>query len=108
MLPRIHHLAPFAIGALFVAGAAQASPQIATQSGCATCHAADKKMIGPSWKDIATKYKGQANAVAVLSDKVRKGSTGVWGKLPMAPNDATKISDADLKAVVTWVLKTPG
>ena len=89
------------------AGQAAASQAISTQAGCAVCHAADKKIIGPSWHDIAAKYKGQANAMAVLSDKVRKGGKGVWGPLPMAPNDAKKISDADLKAVVTWLLKTP-
>jgi cytochrome c len=95
------------IASLVAAGHATASQAISTQAGCAVCHAVDKKVIGPSWHDIAAKYKGQANAVTMLSDKVRKGGTGVWGTLPMAPTDAKKISDADLKAVVTWILKTP-
>ena len=95
------------LAGLALAGPALASQAIATQAGCTVCHAADKKLIGPSWHDIAAKYKAQADAVAVLSDKVRKGGKGVWGPLPMAPNDAKKISDADLKAVVTWLLKTP-
>jgi cytochrome c len=81
--------------------------QISTQAGCAVCHAADKKLIGPSWKEVAAKYKGNAGAMAQLTERVRKGSTGVWGKLPMAPVDAAKISDADLKTVLSWVLKTP-
>ncbi len=92
---------------LAASGAAQASEKIATQAGCATCHAATKKVIGPSYRDIAAKYKGQANAVALLSERIRKGSKGVWGPLPMAPTTSEKLNDADLKAVVTWVLKTP-
>lgn len=90
-------------------GAAQAADpaQISTKAGCATCHAADKKLIGPSWKDVAARYKGNAGALSQLTEHVRKGSTGVWGKLPMAPVDAAKINDADLKAVLSWVLKTP-
>jgi cytochrome c len=55
---------------------------------------------------VAAKYKGQPDAAARLADKVRKGSAGTWGKLPMAPVPADKIGDADLKALVTWVLKT--
>jgi cytochrome c len=92
---------------LATSGVAQASEKIATQAGCATCHAATKKVIGPSYRDIAAKYKGQANAVALLSERIRQGSKGVWGTLPMAPTPSDKLNDADLKAVVTWVLKTP-
>lgn len=90
------------------APAAMASAALANKGGCTACHAVDKKLIGPSYRDIAQKYKGQGDALAVLTDRVRKGSKGVWGTLPMPPSDAAKISDADLKAVVTWVLKTPG
>ena len=86
--------------------AAQASPQLAAQAGCTTCHAADKPLLGPSWQAIAGKYKGQANAAALLADRVRKGGVNVWGKLPMPPTPADKLSDADLKALVSWVLKT--
>lgn len=86
---------------------ALASEKIATQAGCATCHAATKKVLGPSYREIAAKYKGQANAVALLSERIRKGSKGVWGPLPMTPTPPDKLSDADLKTVVTWVLKTP-
>lgn len=104
---RTRFLFAAAAAGIAIAGQSVASQAISTQAGCAVCHAADKKVIGPSWHDIAAKYKGQADAVAVLSDKVRKGGKGVWGPLPMAPNDAKKISDADLKAVVAWILKTP-
>ena len=61
--------------------------------------------MGPSFKDIAAKYKGQGDAVAKLSDKVRKGGSGVWGPIPMPPNPDTKIGDADLKEMLAWILK---
>ena len=91
---------------LLVALPAAASEQIAVKAGCAVCHAADKKLIGPSWHDVALKYKGKADALAKLSQQVRKGSKDVWGPVPMPPSDAQKISDADLKAVLSWALKT--
>ncbi len=81
------------------------APAAAQKAGCMACHATDKKVVGPAFKDIAAKYKGQADAVAKLSDKVRKGGAGVWGPIPMPPNAADKINDADLKATVEWILK---
>ena len=75
------------------------------KAGCVACHAKDKKIVGPAFKDIAAKYKGQ-DVVAKLSDKVRKGGSGVWGPIPMPPNGADKISDADLKAVIESILKS--
>lgn len=93
---------------LVLAGAsAAASPQLATQAGCAVCHAADKRLLGSSWKEVAARYKGQADAPARLAAVVRKGGQGTWGKVPMAPVDSTKVSDADLKTLLAWVLKTP-
>ena len=77
----------------------------AQKAGCMACHAMDKKLVGPAFKDVAAKYKGQGDAVAKLTDKVRKGGAGVWGPIPMSPNGADKINDADLKDVVTWILK---
>ncbi len=104
----IHRLAAtLAAAALgLAAGPAAASPELATKAGCAACHAADKPLMGPSWQAVAAKYKGQANAATQLADKVRKGSVGVWGKLPMPPTPADKASDADLKTLVSWVLKS--
>ena len=81
--------------------------KLVTQYGCAACHAVDKKLVGPSWKDVATRYRGNAGAPALLAERVRKGSTGVWGQVPMAPVDAKTLADADLKALISWVLKTP-
>ena len=100
-------LAAVAAVGVLAAGAAAASEQIATKGGCAACHAADKKMIGPAYKDIAAKYKGRADAPALLAEKVRKGGKDVWGPAPMLPSDPKKISDADLKTVIAWILKTP-
>ncbi len=87
-------------------GAWAAGPEDAmTKAGCFACHQKDKKVVGPAYKDVAAKYKGQADAVAKLMEKVRKGGSGVWGPVPMPPNPADKISDADLKAAIEWILK---
>jgi cytochrome c len=90
---------------LAVAAPAFADEAAANKAGCMACHAKDKKLVGPSFKDIAAKYKGQGDAVAKLSEKVRKGGSGVWGPIPMPPNPESKISDADLKSTVEWILK---
>ena len=81
---------------------AAASLELAKKDRCLTCHAVDKKMMGPSFKDIAAKYKGQADAPAKLAVKVKKGGTGVWGKVPMPPN--ASVSDDDIKTLVSWIL----
>lgn len=78
---------------------------IATKAQCMSCHALDKKVVGPAYKEVAKKYKGQADAADKLAAKVRKGGSGVWGPIPMSANDDKKISDADLKAVIAWILK---
>lgn len=93
---------------LLALGAAHAATpeEVMNKAGCLACHAKDKKLVGPSFKDIAAKYKGQADAVARLSDKVRKGGSGVFGPIPMSPNGPDKISDADLKAAIESILKT--
>lgn len=81
---------------------AQASDELAKKYMCLTCHTVDKKLVGPSYHDVAAKYKGDKGAEAKLVDKVKKGGVGVWGQIPMPPND--KVPDADLKALVKWVL----
>ena len=78
---------------------------ILTKAGCMACHAKDKKLVGPSFKDVAAKYKGQADAPAKLADKVRKGGAGSFGPIPMSANGPDKISDADLKTVIEAILK---
>ncbi len=91
-----------------VVGSAQASETLSTQGGCSICHAPAKKLVGPAFRDIALKYKGQSNAMALLTDRIRKGSKGVWGPVPMPPTPVAKLNDADLKALLAWVLKPPG
>jgi cytochrome c len=94
-----------ALVAISLAPAAQASEALASKAGCMACHAKDKKLVGPAFKDVGAKYKDQKDADAKLFDKVRKGGAGNWGTIPMSPNAPDKISDADLKTVITWILK---
>ena len=93
-----------AIGALAVATAAPASAQeaLAKKHNCFACHAVDKKVVGPAYKDVAAKYRGDKTAEAKLFEKVKKGGAGVWGQVPMPPNST--VPDADIKALVHWVL----
>lgn len=89
-----------------LAGQAQATPDEAmNKAGCMACHAKDKKVLGPSFKDIAAKYKGNKDAPEKLAEKVRKGGSGVWGPIPMPAHAPEKISDADLKGAVEQILK---
>jgi cytochrome c len=107
------HYPAFRIAALALCAAAVVSfPAIASQqlhvkSGCVACHFVDKKLVGPAYKEIAAKYKGRADAIPYLTQRVRKGGPGNWGVIPMAPNDVKKLNDADLKALLTWILATP-
>jgi cytochrome c len=91
-----------ALGATLMAAPALASMELATKSNCTACHAVDKKVVGPSYKEVAAKYKGNAKAEAMLIEKVKKGGVGTWGQVPMPPNPA--VSDADLAAMVTYIL----
>lgn len=90
------------LAAALAAAPALANEALAQKSGCMACHAVDKKIVGPSYKDVAAKYKGDAKAEAMLADKVKKGGTGTWGQIPMPPN--ATVSDADIKTLVKWVL----
>ena len=100
------NLAFLAAALAFAATPALADPEAAmNKAGCMACHAKDKKLVGPSFKDIAARYKGQADAVTRLSEKVRKGGAGVFGPVPMAPNPPDKINDADLKGAIEFILK---
>lgn len=97
-----------AAGVMFAAGQAlavddAAGQALAQKSGCLLCHAVDKKVLGPSYKDVAAKYKGQKDAEAKLITKVAKGGSGTWGPVPM-PANSPKVSDADIKTLVEWVL----
>ncbi|HVP88616.1 MAG TPA: c-type cytochrome [Casimicrobiaceae bacterium] len=72
------------------------------KDGCAACHAIDKKIVGPAYQDVAAKYKGDKDAAAKLVQKVKAGGSGVWGSVPMPPN--AQVPDADIKALVSWIL----
>jgi cytochrome c len=84
-----------------VAWADAAGEKLAKDKGCTACHAVDKKGVGPAYKDVAKKYKGDAGAAAKLAEKVIKGGQGVWGPVPMPPN---KVTDDDAKKLVAYVL----
>ncbi|MDR5815376.1 MULTISPECIES: c-type cytochrome [unclassified Caballeronia] len=75
--------------------------QIATQHACFGCHAVDRKLVGPAYRDVAARYKGNAGALATLVTHVQNGSSGSWGAVPMPPNP---ISTADAQTVVQWIL----
>ncbi|HRX61782.1 MAG TPA: c-type cytochrome [Candidatus Competibacter sp.] len=98
---RIKYFSALAL-ALLIAPAAQASEELAKKYNCLACHQVDKKVLGPSYQDVAAKYKGQADAPAKLVAKVKAGGVGVWGQIPMPPNPT--VPDADLNALVTWIL----
>ncbi len=76
--------------------------KLAQQSGCFVCHAIDKKVVGPAWKEVAVKYRGDTGAEARLIAKVAKGGGGVWGSMAMPAN--TRVRDADIKSLVKFVL----
>ena len=83
---------------------ALANLALATKHSCTACHAVDKKLVGPSYKDVAKKYAGNAKAEAMLAEKVKKGGVGVWGQVPMPPN--ANVKDADVQTLVKWILAT--
>ncbi|MBU3736202.1 MAG: c-type cytochrome [Methylobacterium sp.] len=96
-------IAVAAAGTLLVAGQASADLALAQKSGCMACHSVDKKVLGPAYKDVAAKYKGQKDAEAKLVEKVKKGGSGVWGPIPM-PANSPQVKDEDIKKIVQWVL----
>lgn len=95
-------LTAVAVAGLLMTGVAQADQALAQKSGCLACHGVDKKVLGPSFKDVAAKYKGQA-VEAKLVEKVKKGGSGVWGPMPM-PANSPQVKDDDIKAIVKWIL----
>ena len=90
--------------ALGFAASAQAQDpaKLAQEKACLACHQVDKKVVGPSYKEIAAKYRGQKGAEANLVKKVRAGGTGVWGQVPMPPNPG--VSEAEAGILVKWIL----
>lgn len=91
----------FTLG-LLASGNAAASEKLAQSSGCMTCHAVDRKVIGPGYKEIAAKYRNDKSAEAKLVKKVKAGGSGVWGSTPMPPN--AHVKEDDIKTIVHWIL----
>jgi len=85
-----------------ISAPAMADEALAKSKNCMACHAVDKKLVGPSYKDVATKYAGNAGAADMLAAKIIKGGSGVWGAIPMPAN--TQVNEADAKKLAAWVL----
>ena len=91
-----------AAGLTLLAAPAMANEELAKKNACTACHAVDKKIVGPSFKEVAAKYRSDKAAQAKLEDKVKKGGVGVWGQVPMPPN--SHVPDKDVATLVKWVL----
>jgi cytochrome c len=85
-----------------VALPALANQDLAQKKNCMACHAVDKKLVGPSYKDVAAKYAGDKSAADKLASKIVKGGSGAWGAIPMPANP--QVNDAEAKQLATWVL----
>ncbi len=101
----------FASSMAFASGGATAANisdktalEMMTKVGCSACHSVDKKGVGPTYRDVAKKRKGEKDAVAMLEKKVRGGGAGAYGSIPMPPNPKEKISDKNLHEMIQWVL----
>lgn len=92
----------FAAVAALASVPARASADLAQKKNCMACHAMDKKVIGPAYKDVAIKYAGQKDAADKLAQKILKGGAGAWGAVPMPANP--QVSDAEAKTLAAWVL----
>lgn len=93
----------FALAALAAVSApAMADEALAKSKNCMACHAVDKKLVGPSYKDVAKKFAADKGAVDMLAGRIMKGSSGVWGPVPMPPN--ANVNEAEAKKLATWVM----
>jgi len=95
---------PTSLALALASGASLAADaeQLLKDKACLTCHQVDKKVVGPAYKDVAAKYKARKDAEAYLASKIKGGSTGVWGPIPMPPNGA--VSDDEAKALAKYIL----
>jgi cytochrome c len=92
---------PLVLAGLVVGGAAMASEELAKAKNCLTCHSAERKIVGPSYKEIVAKRANEKGAEASLAGKIKNGSKGDWGQIPMPPN---AVSDAEATTLAKWVL----
>ena len=96
------HIVFALFAAVSVTAPALADQALATSKNCMACHAMEKKLVGPSYKDVAKKYTGQKDAADKLATKIMKGGSGVWGAIPMPANP--QVNEADAKKLAAWVL----
>ena len=101
-MKRVLLSAALGLGLVGLAAPAFADLALATSKNCMSCHAVDRKVLGPSFKDIAAKYKDTKGAADMLATKIMKGGAGVWGPVPMPANN--QVSEADAKKLAAWVL----
>ena len=90
------------LAAVSLAPQSYAQEELAKKHNCLACHAVDKKLVGPAYKNVAAKYRNDKGAEAKLVEKVKKGGSGAWGQVPMPPN--SQVPDADVRALVKWIL----
>ena len=95
------YVAVMAAAGIVMAGQVQADEALAKSKNCMACHAIDKKLVGPAYKDVAAKYQGDAKAPAMLAAKIKAGGKGVWGEIPMPPNNVTP---EEATKLANWVL----
>ena len=88
--------------AAVISAPAFANADLAQKKSCLACHATDKKLVGPSYQEVAAKYAGQKDAAAKLAEKIQKGGVGAWGQIPMPANP--QVSADEAKTLATWVL----
>ena len=101
---KLHFLAARFAALLLMVGSemAYANEALARQNNCMACHAIGSALVGPSYKDVAAKYKGDAEAAAKLIKSIREGGTGKWGQMAMPPQ--SQLSEANARKLATWVL----
>lgn len=97
------YIAIMAAAGIVTAGQVHADEALAKAKNCMTCHALNKKLVGPSYHDVAAKYKGDKGAPAMLAAKIKSGGKGTWGAIPMPPN---KVTDEEAAKLAAWVLST--
>ena len=101
MLRRKFIVSVFSVMVFFAAQPVMADEALAQSKNCLACHSVANKIVGPAFKDIAAKYKGDGAALAALAGKVKQGGGGVWGAIPMPPN---AVSEAEAETLVKWIL----
>ncbi|MFS2205072.1 c-type cytochrome [Variovorax sp. Varisp36] len=103
-MKRVLLSAALGLGLVGLAAPAFADLALATSKNCMSCHAVERKVLGPAFKDVAAKYKDDKGAVDTLASKILKGGSGVWGPVPMPANN--QVSEADARKLAAWVLST--